>query len=172
MEVRQPGHRPTHRHRLLEPTQPGTARRPPTVFAPVSLLFFLTVMVILGVLSGQNLHPVNYGFLSAAFFAFHLLLAYLVDHISIHTAFLLASLVSVFLVVSHRRRGRRHSLRDREGRPGTVRLPSPLQLRLFLRGLHRPDRDRWRNSHAVRDDAGNGSRGLGRGVCAARRREA
>jgi len=74
-----------------------------TAFAPVSLLFFLTVMVILGVLSGQNLHPVNYAFLSAAFFAFHLLLAYLVDHISIHAAFLIASLVSVFLVVSYLR---------------------------------------------------------------------
>jgi inner membrane protein involved in colicin E2 resistance len=60
-------------------------------------------MVILGVLSGQNLHPVNYGFLSAAFFAFHLLLAYLVDHISIHGAFLISSLVSVFLVVSYLR---------------------------------------------------------------------
>jgi len=50
-----------------------------TAFAPVSLLFFLAVMVILGVLGGQGLHPVNYGFLSAAFFAFHLLLAYLVE---------------------------------------------------------------------------------------------
>ena len=118
---------------LIEPTQPGTARRPPTVFAPVSLLFFLTVMVILGVLSGQNLHPVNYGFLSAAFFAFHLLLAYLVDHISIHTAFLLASLVSVFLVVSPAR-GRRHSLRDREGRPGTVRLPQVFSYAFFFEG--------------------------------------
>ena len=82
---------------------PGPLAARLTAFAPVSLLFFLTVMVILGVLSGQNLHPVNYGFLSAAFFAFHLLLAYLVDHISIHTAFFAASLVSVFLVVSYLR---------------------------------------------------------------------
>jgi hypothetical protein len=82
---------------------PGPLAARLTAFAPVSLLFFMTVMVILGVLSGQNLHPVNYGFLSAAFFAFHLLLAYLVDHISIHASFLLASLVSVFLVVSYLR---------------------------------------------------------------------
>jgi len=82
---------------------PGPLAARLTAFAPVSLLFFLTVMVILGVLSGQNLHPVNYGFLSAAFFAFHLLLAYLVDHISIHAAFFTASLVSVFLVVSYLR---------------------------------------------------------------------
>lgn len=82
---------------------PGPLAARLTAFAPVSLLFFLTVMVILGVLSGQNLHPVNYGFLSAAFFAFHLLLAYLVDHISIHAAFFIASVVSVFLVVSYLR---------------------------------------------------------------------
>jgi inner membrane protein involved in colicin E2 resistance len=41
--------------------------------------------------------------LATAFFAFHLLLAYLVDHISIHTAFLICSAVSVFLVVSYLR---------------------------------------------------------------------
>jgi inner membrane protein involved in colicin E2 resistance len=45
----------------------------------------------------------NYFFLAAAFFAFHLLLAYLVDHISIHLAMVLASLVSIALVVSYLR---------------------------------------------------------------------
>ena len=82
---------------------PGPLAARLTAFAPVSLLFFLAVMVILGALGGQSLHPVNYAFLSAAFFSFHLLLAYLVDHISIHNAFLLSSLVSVFLVVSYLR---------------------------------------------------------------------
>ena len=45
----------------------------------------------------------NYFFLGGAFFAFHLLLAYLVDHIDIHAAFVIASVVSVFLVVSYLR---------------------------------------------------------------------
>jgi inner membrane protein involved in colicin E2 resistance len=45
----------------------------------------------------------NYFFLATAFFAFHLLLAYLVDHISIHLAFVICSIVSVFLVVSYLR---------------------------------------------------------------------
>ena len=45
----------------------------------------------------------NYFFLAGAFFAFHLLLAYLVDHISIHAAFLLCSAVSILLVVSYLR---------------------------------------------------------------------
>jgi hypothetical protein len=82
---------------------PGPLAARLTAFAPVSLLFFLVVMVILGVLSDRNLHPMNYAFLSAAFFAFHLLLAYLVDHIDIHAAFLVSSLVSVFLVVTYLR---------------------------------------------------------------------
>src|SRR5207253_1219641 len=41
--------------------------------------------------------------LAAAFFAFHLLFAYLVDHIQIHVAFLICSAVSIFLVVSYLR---------------------------------------------------------------------
>src|SRR6185503_17876438 len=56
------------------------------------------------VLSGRSLHPMNYFFLSAAFFAFHLLLAYLVDHLPIHASFLIASAASLFLVVSYLRR--------------------------------------------------------------------
>jgi inner membrane protein involved in colicin E2 resistance len=42
-------------------------------------------------------------FLSAAFFSFHLLLAYLVDHVNVHVAFGLAAVTSVFLVVSYLR---------------------------------------------------------------------
>ncbi|MBK5296811.1 MAG: inner membrane CreD family protein [Vicinamibacteria bacterium] len=82
---------------------PGPLAARITAFAPVSLLFFMVVMVILGVLQQRNLHPVNYGFLSAAFFAFHLLLAYLVDHVDIHVAFVAASAVSIGLVVSYLR---------------------------------------------------------------------
>jgi Inner membrane protein CreD len=85
---------------LLNPG-PVTARI--TFFAPVSLLFFLTVMVILGVLNGRSLHPMNYFFLAAAFFAFHLLLAYLVDHMEMGAAFAIAAAASVFLVVSYLR---------------------------------------------------------------------
>jgi inner membrane protein involved in colicin E2 resistance len=52
---------------------------------------------------GIDLHPMNYFFLAAAFFSFHLLLAYLVDHVSIHAAFAISAAVSVFLVVSYLR---------------------------------------------------------------------
>lgn len=82
---------------------PGPLASRITFFAPVSLLFFLTVLVMLGVTRGQSLHPMHYFFLSAAFFAFHLLLAYLVDHVSIHVAFAIAAVTSVGLVVSYLR---------------------------------------------------------------------
>ena len=45
----------------------------------------------------------NYLFLAAAFFAFHLLFSYTVDRIDIHLAFAICSVVSVFLVVSYLR---------------------------------------------------------------------
>src|SRR5438034_11435934 len=82
---------------------PGPVAARITFFAPVSLLFFFAVMVVLGVLSGKSLHPMNYFFLAAAFFSFHLLLAYLVDHLNIHAAFLIASATSIALVVSYLR---------------------------------------------------------------------
>lgn len=84
-------------------TNPGPLAARITFFAPVSLLFFMTVLVILGVLRQQSLHPMNYFFLAAAFFAFHLLLAYLVDHLEVNVAFLIASAASLLLVVSYLR---------------------------------------------------------------------
>ena len=43
----------------------------------------------------------HYFFLSAAFFSFHLLFAYLADQIAIELAFAIAALVSLALVVSY-----------------------------------------------------------------------
>jgi hypothetical protein len=82
---------------------PGPLASRITFFAPVSLLFFCTVMVILGIMRGRSLHPMNYFFLAAAFFAFHLLLAYLVDHLDINASFLIAAATSLFLVTSYLR---------------------------------------------------------------------
>jgi inner membrane protein involved in colicin E2 resistance len=45
----------------------------------------------------------NYLFLSAAFFAFHLLMAYLVDHVEINVAFAVSAVTSVVLVLSYLR---------------------------------------------------------------------
>ncbi|MFH1573029.1 MAG: inner membrane CreD family protein [Acidobacteriota bacterium] len=83
--------------------QPGPLAGQISMFAPVSLFFFFFLIYIITTLRDIDLHPMNYFFLAAAFFAFHLLLAYLVDQISIHLAFVLCSLVSIFLVVSYLR---------------------------------------------------------------------
>jgi inner membrane protein involved in colicin E2 resistance len=83
--------------------QPGPLAGRISLFAPVSLFFFFFLMLIITTMRGIDLHPMNYFFLAAAFFSFHLLLAYLVDHISIHAAFAIAAAVSIFLVVTYLR---------------------------------------------------------------------
>ena len=83
--------------------QPGPLAGDISYAAPVSLFFFFFLMFIITTLRNIDLHPVNYFFLATAFFSFHLLLAYLVDHISIHAAMIVASAVSVTLVVSYLR---------------------------------------------------------------------
>jgi len=88
---------------MPEKLQPGPLAGEISYFAPVSLLFFFFIVFVLSELRGIELHPMNYFFLAGAFFAFHLLLAYLADHISIHAAFVISSLVSIVLVVSYLR---------------------------------------------------------------------
>jgi inner membrane protein involved in colicin E2 resistance len=74
-----------------------------TFAAPVSLFLFFFIVFVLTTVKKIKLHPMNYFFIGAAFFSFHLLLAYLVDHISIHLSFLICSVVSITLVVSYLR---------------------------------------------------------------------
>ena len=88
---------------MPEKLQPGPLAGEISYAAPVSLFFFFFLMFIITTLRDIDLHPMNYFFLATAFFAFHLLLAYLVDHISIHAAMVISSVVSVLLVVSYLR---------------------------------------------------------------------
>lgn len=88
---------------LPQKIQPGPLAGRISYFAPVSLLFFFFVLFTLTTIRGIELHPMNYFFLACAFFSFHLLMAYLADHISIHAAFAICSCVSIFLVVSYLR---------------------------------------------------------------------
>jgi inner membrane protein involved in colicin E2 resistance len=83
------------------PQNPGPLVARITAFAPVSLLFFFAALILLTATSGIRLHPVHYGFLAAAFFAFDLLLAYLADQIDINLAFLIAAATSIALVVGY-----------------------------------------------------------------------
>jgi len=88
---------------MAMPTRPnaGPIAHRMSLFAPVSLLFFFTVLFTVVVLKNIPLHPMHYLFISAAFFAFHLLLAYLCDRISIHAAFWICAIVSMVLVVTY-----------------------------------------------------------------------
>ncbi len=86
--------------RLLNPA-PVASRI--SFFAPVSLLFFVTVLVLLGSLRGIALHPMHICFVAAGFFSFHLLFAYLTDVIPLYVAFALSALVSVLLVSGYLR---------------------------------------------------------------------
>ncbi|HEX3466846.1 MAG TPA: inner membrane CreD family protein [Candidatus Elarobacter sp.] len=83
--------------------QPGPLAERLTLWAPVSLLFYVFVMVVITTLRKIDLHPINYFFLAAAFFAFHLLFAYTIDRIRVEYAFVLCSVVSMALTVSYLR---------------------------------------------------------------------
>jgi len=85
------------------PLQPGPLAQRITFWAPVALLFYFFVMLLITTLRGIELHPVNYFFLACAFFAFHLLFAYLVDRIALEAAFAICSLVSMFLTITYLR---------------------------------------------------------------------
>ena len=89
--------------KMPEKLQPGPLAGRISYFAPVSLFFFFFLVFILSTLRGIDLHPMNYFFLASAFFAFHLLMAYLCDHVSIHAAFAISSAVSILLVVTYLR---------------------------------------------------------------------
>jgi hypothetical protein len=86
---------------MPKPENPGPLATRISMFAPVSLLFYFAALVLLTATSGIRVHPMNYAFLAAGFFAFHLLLAYLADHIDINLAFGIASVVSVALCVGY-----------------------------------------------------------------------
>lgn len=83
--------------------QPGELAAELAWSAPVSLLFFFVVLLMVTTVRGIDLHPVNYALLAAAFFAFHLLFGYSADLLDVVPAFVLSSVVSLVLVVSYMR---------------------------------------------------------------------
>jgi len=80
---------------------PGPLASRMSYFAPVSLLFFFTTLIVLGAVNDRNLHPMHYFFLGASFFSFHILFAYLVDHLLLELAFIIAAIVSMALVATY-----------------------------------------------------------------------
>lgn len=86
---------------MPEKLNPGPWAARLSFFAPVGLLFYVFVLVIVGVMRDENLHSMHYFLVAGGFFAFHLLLSYTVDHIDVHLAFVICSVVSVLLVVPY-----------------------------------------------------------------------
>ncbi len=86
---------------IPEKLNPGPVASRITYFAPVCLLFFFIIVATIGIIREINIHPMHYLFVTAGFFAFHLLLAYMVDIISIHVAFAISAVISVSLVTSY-----------------------------------------------------------------------
>jgi inner membrane protein involved in colicin E2 resistance len=82
---------------------PGPVASRMSFFAPVSLLFFFAVLVLMGMVWRISLHPMNYFFLAAGCFAFQLLFAYLVDLIPLALAFAISAVVSLALVCGYLR---------------------------------------------------------------------
>jgi hypothetical protein len=70
-------------------------------FAPVSLLFFITIILLIGGMKSIPLHPMHVFFISAGFFAFHLLFAYLVDLLPLIPSFGISAATSVLLVCGY-----------------------------------------------------------------------
>jgi len=90
---------------IVTPTriQPGELASRLSISAPISLAFFFLVLMMFASLRGIDLRPLNYALLAGAFFAFHLLFAYSVDHMSVPVAFALSSVVSMLLVITYLR---------------------------------------------------------------------
>lgn len=88
---------------LPQKLNPGPLVSNVIFYAPVGLFFFLSVFFIITLLKDIKIHPMNYFFICAAFFAFHLLFAYLIDHISVDAAFAVSAMVSLVLVANYLR---------------------------------------------------------------------
>ena len=86
---------------LPQKTNPGPLAARITFFAPVALLFYFFVVGLLAEGRGHRLHPLSWFLIGCAFFADHLLFAYLADHVPLWLALTLSSAVSILLAVTY-----------------------------------------------------------------------
>lgn len=87
-------------------------------FAPVSLLLFVTLILLCAGLRNVPLHPMHVFFVATGFFAFHLLFAYLVDLLPLLASFAIASATSLLLVCGYLRK---------VGGPALLKISLPAQ---------------------------------------------
>ena len=86
---------------IPEKLNPGPLTSRITFFAPVCLLFFFVLVATINILYKVSIHPMHYLFVAAGFFAFHLLLAYMVGIINVHVSFITSAVTSVVLVTTY-----------------------------------------------------------------------
>ncbi len=86
---------------LPQRRNPGPLAARITFFAPVALLFYFFVVGLLAEGRGHRLHPFSWFLIGCAFFADHLLFAYLADHVPLWAALALSSGVSILLAVTY-----------------------------------------------------------------------
>jgi hypothetical protein len=86
---------------IPEKLNPGPLTSRITFFAPVCLLFFFVLVGTINIIYRVNIHPMHYLFVAAGFFAFHLLLSYMVGIVNVHVSFVAAAITSVVLVTSY-----------------------------------------------------------------------
>ncbi len=86
---------------IPERLNPGPLTSRITFFAPVCLIFFFVLIGTTNIMYKVNIHPMHYLFVAAGFFAFHLLLAYMVGLMNVHVSFVVAAIVSVGLVTTY-----------------------------------------------------------------------
>jgi CheY-like chemotaxis protein len=127
-------------------------------YAPLSLLLFFMVIIITVISRGVSLHPVNYFFLAAGFFAFPLLFSYMLDVVPVHLSFVIAALAPCCSSAATCVPPRGIHLPRRRGRPN--RLHGAVQLQLLLQRPHRTHAHRWRHRHPRRFDGPDRQSGL------------
>jgi hypothetical protein len=88
---------------MPERLNPGPLSSRITYFAPVCLVFFFVLVATVNIIYRVDIHPMHYLFVAAGFVAFHLLFAYLVDHLAVHASFWIAAIASVALVTVYLR---------------------------------------------------------------------
>jgi hypothetical protein len=80
---------------------PGPLAAQMSAGAPVSLLFYFFLLVMLQCIRGLRIHPMHYFFLAASFFSFNLLFSYMVDHVDLVWAFGICSAMALLIVVPY-----------------------------------------------------------------------
>lgn len=82
---------------------PGPVVSKASFYAPLALLLFLVMLVMITLIKGVDIHPVNYFFISAGFFSFSLLFAELTAHMDLNLAFIISAAISILLVFTYMR---------------------------------------------------------------------